>query len=121
MINDYGKYFKEEEFVCKCGHCPFPGVSQELIEKLNAARAFAGVPFGITSGYRCRDYNRAIKGSKTSSHMDGLAADIACKDTHKRFMILSALLTYFDRVGVAEDFIHVDVDYSKKGEILWVY
>lgn len=30
----------------------------------------------VTSGYRCKELNDAIKGSKTSQHMKGQAADI---------------------------------------------
>ena len=34
----------------------------------------------VSSGYRCPKLNLIIGGSKTSTHMDGLAADITCPD-----------------------------------------
>jgi hypothetical protein len=37
-------------------------------------------PIHISSGYRCQALNIAIGGSKTSKHMDGLAADFTCHD-----------------------------------------
>lgn len=35
-----------------------------------------GVAILVSSGYRCPKLNSAVGGSKTSSHMEGLAADI---------------------------------------------
>jgi len=35
-----------------------------------------GVPIGVSSGFRCRDLNKAIGGSKYSQHMIGEALDI---------------------------------------------
>ena len=35
-------------------------------------------PMIITSGYRCKTLNSCIGGSRTSRHMDGLAADFIC-------------------------------------------
>jgi hypothetical protein len=35
-----------------------------------------GVPIGITSGFRCKELNKAIGGSKYSQHMIGEAIDI---------------------------------------------
>jgi len=37
--------------------------------------ALGGRPIVVTSGYRCPTLNAAIGGSKTSAHMQGLAAD----------------------------------------------
>tara|TARA_R100000231_G_scaffold134931_2_gene108932 strand:+ start:1169 stop:1633 length:465 start_codon:yes stop_codon:yes gene_type:complete len=35
-----------------------------------------GVPIGVSSGYRCKELNKAIGGSKYSQHMVGEAIDI---------------------------------------------
>jgi len=35
-----------------------------------------GVPIGVTSGFRCKELNRAIGGSKYSQHMIGEALDL---------------------------------------------
>lgn len=118
---EYGEYFKEEEFHCHCGQCDFPGMDQLLLDKLNIARASAATSFIITSGYRCGSFNREVGGSTRSAHLTGKAADISCKDSSRRFKIIEALLPYFNRIGIAEDFIHVDVDHEKPGNVIWTY
>lgn len=47
-----------------------------LAEGLERARLVIGKPLRISSGYRSPDINRAVGGSRTSFHMQGLAADI---------------------------------------------
>jgi len=37
-----------------------------------------GKPITISSGYRCPELNKAVRGSKTSAHMLGYAADLQC-------------------------------------------
>lgn len=112
------RYFKPEEFACKCG-CGKADASAELQEKLDEARALAGVPFIITSGCRCEKHNQKVGGVSRSSHVQGLAADIAINESNKS-TILMALGKYFDRIGIASNFIHVDVDHSKPNK-MWFY
>ena len=47
---------------------------------LDPLREALGKAIIITSGYRSRQLNTAIGGSKTSAHMNGLAVDIKVKD-----------------------------------------
>lgn len=50
---------------------------RELTEKiLDPLREAWGSPLNVSSGFRCRDLNRAVGGSETSAHMQGHAADI---------------------------------------------
>ncbi len=75
----------------------------------------------VNSGYRCPDHNRAVGGSPTSSHLDGLAADISTPDHQTRYRIARALLLAgFRRVIIYRDkgFVHVDVDPDKPQDIL---
>lgn len=46
------------------------------MECLDKIREDYGQPLYITSGYRCEELNERLKGSKTSQHMKGQAADI---------------------------------------------
>lgn len=46
------------------------------MECLDKIREEYGLPLYITSGYRCKELNDRLKGSKTSQHMKGQAADI---------------------------------------------
>lgn len=43
---------------------------------LEQIRELVGKPVKVSSGFRCPELNRAIGGSKSSAHMQGLAADI---------------------------------------------
>lgn len=43
---------------------------------LDPLREAYGKPIRVNSGYRCQKLNKAVKGSPTSDHMKGMAADI---------------------------------------------
>jgi uncharacterized protein YcbK (DUF882 family) len=90
---------------------------------LNAARRRFTRPIYITSGFRCKRHNQYVGGSVASSHLRGLAADIACDNSRDRFELIKALIEAgFKRIGVRKDFIHVDVDYPEKpSRLLWLY
>jgi hypothetical protein len=49
---------------------------RRLAAFLEALRAFLGKPISVNSAYRSPEVNAAIKGSKTSQHCHGTAADI---------------------------------------------
>lgn len=114
------KYFERYEFQCPC--CAKNEQSNEFITMLDMARAIAGVPFKINSGYRCVHHNTEVHGSVMSSHREGLAADIAATDSLTRWKIVSALIAVgFTRIGLAKTFIHVDTDTRKPVGVLWLY
>ena len=93
-----------------------------FLKMLDEARHKAGIPFVITSGYRCPSHNRAVGGVANSAHTKGLAADIACSDSRTRGYIIGALFEAgFNRIGIHEHFIHVDDDPSKDADVVWLY
>ena len=47
-----------------------------IVELLDPIREMWGKPLQVTSGYRCDKLNGKVRGSKTSRHKDGLAADL---------------------------------------------
>jgi len=113
------KHFEQKEFECSCG-CGFNAVDSKLVHYLDIARDFAGVPFKINSACRCSKHNEDVMGSPSSSHLKGMAADIAVLDSLDRYSILSALMSVgFKRIGVYKNFIHVDVDNSKLQNVIW--
>ena len=115
------KYFKKSEFACKCG-CGYDDVHEELLELLDAAREHAGIPFVINSGCRCKKHNAAVGGKPNSAHIRGYAADIACTDSHTRWLIKRALYAAgAKRIGHHERFIHVDVDPTLPQEVEFKY
>jgi uncharacterized protein YcbK (DUF882 family) len=76
----------------------------------------------ITSGFRTESHNKKVGGVKSSSHLKGLAADIACLESRYRFEMIKALLEVgFKRIGVSGTFIHVDIDKNKSQNVIWTY
>ena len=97
------------------------GMNVEFLAKLDKAREFAGIPFIINSAYRSPEHPESIK-NPTSSHIKGLAVDISVKDSVTRFKVLNALIAVgFNRIGVADTFIHVDLDLDKSQNVIWTY
>jgi len=117
------KHFKKSEFRCPCGcGLNFKDMSTEFVKKLDKARKFADTPFNITSSIRCPGHNEQVGGSETSSHLRGLAVDLSCGASHKRFKIIKGLiLAGFNRIGVGEFFIHADNDKTKTQNVIWRY
>lgn len=109
------RYFRRSEFVCKCG-CGQGAdrMDASLLSKLDAARADAGIPFSVASGFRCAAHNRAVGGVDGSAHTKGQAVDISCRNSSQRFAMVKALLAVgFTRIELAPSWLHVDVDASK--------
>ncbi len=107
-------FFETKEFECQCG-CGQVDMQDHFLEKLNMARSIADIPFVITSGFRCKSYNEAlvanpnIYASKTSPHLDGIAADIHCTNSADRYKIIIALHSVgLNRIGIAKTFVHAD-------------
>lgn len=121
------KYFKLSEFDCPFEEGSGSKMNYTFLEKLDKARGLAGIPFKITSGYRTKEYNedlirRNYKASKNSSHLKALASDISVKDSKSRFIVFnSLLLAGFTRIGIADTFIHVDLDTDKTQNVIWTY
>ena len=115
------KYFSLAEFNCPSLSDSGKNMDINFIYKLEHARELAGIPFRITSGYRTKERNQQVGGVSNSSHLIGVAADIAVGGGHDRYVILSALIKAgFRRIGVAKTFIHADTDDSKPNSV-WTY
>jgi len=105
------KYFKEIE----------TNMSKEFLFVLDEAREIAGIPFIINSAYRSPEHPLSIK-NPSSSHIKGLAVDIKATDSNTRFKIVKALIEVgFNRIGIADTFIHVDLDLDKTQNVIWTY
>lgn len=97
-------------------------MDKTFLSMLEDARIKANIPFKINSGFRTKNHNTKVKGVKDSSHLKGVACDIACSDSRSRFIILTALLDAgFTRIGIANSFIHVDCDVDKPINVIWKY
>lgn len=116
-------YFHEYEFDSPDLEGSGKRMNPDFIKKLNEARHLAGIPFIINSGYRTQEYNDSLDNSKPdSSHIKGLAVDIAVGNSRHRFIILKALIEVgFTRIGIGKGFIHVDDDKDKAPQVAWMY
>jgi len=102
------KYFDRKEFDCPC--CGRNEISSELVNRIDFARSKAGIPFRISSGFRCVNRNRAIKGKKRSAHLKGLACDIKAPTSSIKHTILGSLFSAgIMRLGIYKTFIHADI------------
>ncbi len=105
------KYFKEIEYM----------MDRDFLDKLDEAREFAGFPWFINSAYRGPEHPLSIN-NPSSSHIKGLAVDIAVTDSSTRYLIIDALIHVgFNRIGIADTFIHVDDDKDKACGVIWTY
>lgn len=109
------KYFKAREVA---------GLVDDLVSKLDRAREFYGNPIVITSGFRTAGQNDAANGVRNSSHLMGLAADIAGPtDASERERLAWALgAAGFRRIGTyrVRKHFHVDIDPAKPTPAFWV-
>ena len=112
------KYFKEIE----------QNMNVIFLAKLDEARELAEIPFIINSAYRTEADNIRIYEELNkpvnidSSHLKGLAVDIKATDSRTRFLVLQALISVgFSRIGIADTFIHVDLDGGKSQNVIWTY
>ena len=114
------EHFTKEEFdcQCECGNGDIV-ISERLVHELEVVRVHYGKPMRINSGIRCLSHNRRIGSRDTSSHIKGVAADIACNDIGTRLELVKHLLRdgEFTRLGLHDSFIHVDVDTDKPNGI----
>lgn len=86
------EHFTNEEMCVTSTQFPNVPTMENLIaltilcaKVLEPAREFMKAPLRVNSGYRNWAVNDAVKGSKTSQHMKGEAADITCYDNAKLF------------------------------------
>ena len=102
-------------------------MSEKILDMLDLAREKFDKPIKITSCFRTEAYNidlkaRGYKASSKSSHLKGLAVDIHCNNSKDRFELVDILLDVgFNRIGIANTFIHADIDQDKPSHVIWTY
>lgn len=116
------KYFTDDCFKCRCG-CGMD-ISDNLKQKVFLMREDAQVPFIVTSGARCVKHNASVGGKADSSHIRGLAVDIAYSDSGRAFAIEKAAYIHgIKRIGRnrKKKFIHIDIDDSLPQNVSFDY
>ena len=119
-MGDLTANFSKHEFSCPC--CGVSEVNMDFVAKLQSVRTRLDSPLRLNSTYRCFSHNRDVGGVDDSAHRKGLAADVSVANSSDRMRYLSVFLEEFKRIGIADDFIHVDLDDSKAGQnVIWLY
>ncbi len=92
----------------------------EYLVKLDELREYCGFPFVITSGYRSLSHPLEAIKEIPGTHAQGIAADIKITNSAHRYSLIKAALEYgFTGIGVAGDFIHLDIRGSLP--VMWTY
>ena len=116
------RYFSESEFRRCTPPCSLQDMRQDVMKRLDNARAQAGIPFVLNSAYRSVAYEKSKGRSGNSAHTRGYAVDIRCNTMANRKKVVTALLDNgFHRIGIAGTYIHADCDPSLTGNIIWLY
>lgn len=113
------KYFKREDFRCKCGgrYCDgFPvEPDRQLLLSLDEFYERLGVPARIGgSGIRCSQHNKNVGGASNSQHLYGLAADLySSKSPEEMYRVAEGVLGNTGGLGLYRWGIHFDTRVGK--------
>ena len=88
---------------------------------LEDIRDILGHPMRVSSGYRCPKLNTAVKGSKTSAHMDGFAADFTCPAFGTPLAVVKAIErspVMFDQCIQEGTWVHISFDPRERRQVM---
>lgn len=109
------KYFKKEEFRCRCGgrYCDgFPvQPERELLLLADRVREHFGSPMVVSSGVRCKSHNANVGGAAASRHMRGKAMDFTVRGKTASEVLAFVRSQPEVRYAYAIDgnFVHMDI------------
>lgn len=116
------RYFTEKEFNACTPSCSIIDMDGDFMEMLDKLRDIAGIPIVINCAYRSREWDLKKGRSGNSAHTKGKAVDIRCIDSSNRYKIIYAAIQLgFRRIGIADTFIHLDMDESLPQGVIWLY
>ena len=108
-MTNLSKDFEVWEFACGCG-CGYEDIDLKLVDKLQMLRDLVGKPIIVTSGCRCKLYNKHIGGVYNSPHLYGLGADIYCEGMPRYFLAhMAAKNIEGIRIGIYDKHLHIDI------------
>ena len=105
------KYFKKNEFACKCG-CGASGMEEKLVKTADKVRGYFGKIMIVSSGRRCSTHNAKVGGVSNSRHLTGKAMDFCVSG-----MSADMVLTYVQKLpeiryayAIDESYVHMDIE-----------
>ena len=101
-------------------------MDQELIQMLKKLAKKTGYPIfdWVNSGARSRYWNKKVGGVRNSAHLIPVckAVDIKVKTRKiRKDLVMAAKEIGFKRIGIANSFIHLDIDETKPQYAVWGY
>lgn len=109
------KYFKREEFKCKCGkYCDgFPAEPEKkLVVVADRVREHFGKAAIVSSGVRCNQHNANVGGVENSRHLFGKAMDFRVSGKSA-----SEVLSYVQKqpeirysYAIDKNYVHMDIE-----------
>lgn len=91
-------------------------LTQLIDNVLDPLREKYGKPITVNSGYRCSELNKVLRGSNTSQHLTGQAADITVGSVQKNRQLFGLILYLdlpFDQLIDESNFKWIHVSFSK--------
>ena len=113
------KYFKKQEFACKCGkYCNgYPvDIDMNMVKIADEIRSRIGKPIHINSGLRCKTHNANVGGVSNSQHLFGKAADLGCPPgctPAQMASIAEEIMGETGGIGIYSWGIHIDTRSTK--------
>lgn len=98
----------------------FSKLDKKLQNMCNVFNSAIDIDVVCTSGFRTPEENAKVGGVASSSHLKGLAIDLACTDSINRYKIVfTALASGFKRIGIGKTHVHLDIDPDKPQPIIF--
>lgn len=96
---------------------------QKTANLLEVIRTLLGnKPIYVSSGYRCAQLNQLVGGSRSSSHLQGLAADFVCPGYGTAYDICLFLAKTpdlpFDQLIYEQTWVHIGLEARMRYEVL---
>jgi uncharacterized protein YcbK (DUF882 family) len=112
------KYFKLKDFNCQ--ETGENKMNIEFLDMLDSLRDVCGFPFVVTSGYRSPSHSIEKVKINPGTHAKGIATDIKITNGGDRYTVVQeAIKAGFTGIGIAKDFIHLDIRTSTP--VIWTY
>ena len=114
-------YFTNNDFRNANPSCSINDMDENFLHRLDVARFHSGVPYIVNSAFRTVEHEKSKGRSGDSSHTKGVAVDLKATNSRTRFKIIEGLLKAgFTRMGVYDWGIHVDLDYEKEQQVIFI-
>ena len=114
------RYFKRQEFKCKCGGRFCNGypveIDMNMVKIADKIRHIIGKPVPVNSGVRCKTHNANVGGVSNSQHLLGKAADLGCPSgctPEQMASIAESIMGNTGGIGIYSWGIHIDTRSAK--------